>query len=274
MTDTFISCLSIFATRLFPRILLCMYLTCSFQIAILYIEVDFDFYFGREKDRFSAKTHSHQRKNKGMTHTKKVATRADAVANRARILEAAHTLFTVRGLELEMQDVATHAGLGLGTLYGHFANREDLLRAILQSVIDDALSQLRTASASHPENPRAALQALVSTGVRVQDQYRPLSGVLRDLRLINLMEPSYVSQVRRQFLEIPKDLLSQGMHMGVFRQDLDQDLAAVIIMGSFMSVMDLLETYLSLDELAERLTHSLLMMFTGNAAGEKEMQAL
>lgn len=253
-----------------------MYLTCSFQIAILYIEVDFDFdfYFDRKNDRFSVSTHSHQRKNKGMTDTKKVSMRADAVANRARILEAAHTLFAVRGLELEMQDVAKQAGLGLGTLYGHFANREDLLRAILQSVIDDALSQLRTASASHPENPRAALQALVSAGVRVQDQYRSLSGVLRDPRLIKLMEPSYVSQVRMQFLEIPKDLLSRGMQMGIFRQDLDQNMAAVIIMGSFMSVMDLLETYLSLDELAERLARSLLMMFTGNAAGEKEIQSL
>lgn len=194
--------------------------------------------------------------------------RTDAVTNRARILQAALAVFAERGLELEMNEVAALAHLGVGTLYGHFANREDLLRAILQSVIEDALEQLRAAQTSHPDDPRAALLALVSTGVHVQDQYRPLSGVLHDLRLIELMDPSYVSQVRMQFLEIPKDLLTQGVQAGIFRQDLDQNMAAVIIMGAFISVMDLLETSRSLDELAERLAHSLLIMLTGKAEPE------
>jgi hypothetical protein len=55
----------------------------------------------------------------------------------------------------------------------------------------------------------------------------------------------------------------QGMQTGVFRKDLDQDMVAVIIMGAFISVMGLLETYRSLDELVARLTHSLLTMLTG-----------
>lgn len=196
------------------------------------------------------------------------AKRTDAVTNRARILQAALAVFAERGLELEMNEVAALAHLGVATLYGHFANREDLLRAILQSVIEDGLEQLRTAQTAHPDDPRAALQALVSAGVHLQDQYRPLGGVLRDLRLVELMEPSYVSQVRRQFLEIPKDLLAQGMQTGFFRQDLDQDMAAVIIMGAFISVMDLLETSPSLDDLTERLTRSLLIMLTGKAEPE------
>jgi len=194
--------------------------------------------------------------------------RTDVVTNRARILQAALTVFAKRGLELEMNEVATLAHLAVGTLYGHFAKREDLLRAILQSVIEDALEQLRAAQTSHPDDPRAALLALVSTGVHVQDQYRPLSSVIRDPRLIELMDPSYVSQVRMQFLEIPKDLLMQGVQAGIFRQDLDQNMAAVIIMGAFHSVMDLLETSRSLDELAEQLAHSLLFMLTGKAEPE------
>ena len=196
--------------------------------------------------------------------------RTDAITNRARILQAALAVFAGRGLDLEMHEVAAQAGLGVGTLYGHFANREELLRAILQSVVEDALAQLRTAQSAHADDPRAALQALIATGVHLQDQYRPLSGVLRDLRLIELMDPSYVSQVRLQFLEVPKDLLIQGMKMGAFRRDLDQNMAAVIIMGAFISVMDLLEAYGSLDELTERLTHSLLIMLTGHAEPASE----
>ncbi len=198
-----------------------------------------------------------------MASTRGSTKRTDAITNRARILQAALTVFAERGLDLEMNEVATLAQLGVGTLYGHFANREDLLRAILQSVIEDALAQLQAAQTAHADDPRAALQALVSAGVHMQDRYRPLGGVLRDPRLITLMDPAYVSQVRMRFLEVPKELLLRGMQMGVFRPDLDQDMASVIIMGAFISVMDLLETSRSLAELVERLSRSLLIMLTG-----------
>jgi AcrR family transcriptional regulator len=188
------------------------------------------------------------------------------VANRTRILQAALAVFAERGLDLEMSEVAAQAHLGVGTLYGHFANREELLRAILQHVIEDALERFSVAQRAHPDDPCAALGELVSTGVHLQEQYRPLGGVLRDLRLIELLEPAYVSQVRSRFLEVPKALLAQGMRTGVFRQDLDQNMAAVIIMGAFISVMDLLETYRSHDELAKQLTHALLLMLTDTPA--------
>lgn len=199
-----------------------------------------------------------------MASAKGSTKRTDAITNRARILQAALAVFAERGLELEMNEVAALAHLGVGTLYGHFANREDLLRAILQNVVEDALNQLRAAKTVHADDPRAALHTLISTGVRLQEQYWPLNGVLRDPRLIKLMDPSYGQRVRIQFLEIPRELLTQGMHMGIFRQDLDPNMAAVIIMGAFTSAIDLLGTYRSLDELAEQLTHSLLTMLTGN----------
>jgi AcrR family transcriptional regulator len=199
-----------------------------------------------------------------MVSAKGTAKRTDALTNRARILQAALTAFAERGLDLEMNEVAALAKLGVGTLYGHFANREDLLRAILQSVVEDALAQLRAAQAVHADDPRSALQALVLAGIRLQEQYRPLSGVLRDPRLMKLMDPSYGQNVRILFLEIPRDLFTQGMQMGIFRRDLDPNMIAVILMGAFISAIDLLGTYRSLDELAEQLTHSLLLMLTGN----------
>ncbi len=203
-----------------------------------------------------------------MVSAKRSIKRTDALTNRARILQAALAVFAEHGLELEMNEVAALAHLGVATLYGHFANRQELLRAILHSVIEDALEQLRGAQNAHPDDPRAALAALISAGVHLQDHYRPLGSVLRDPRLVELLDPSYVSQVRQQFLEVPKKLLTKGMQTGVFREELDQNIAAVIIMGAFISVMDLLETSGSLDELAERLTHSLLTMLIRHTHAE------
>lgn len=194
--------------------------------------------------------------------------RTDARTNRTRILQAAQAVFAQRGLELEMNEVAAQAHLGVATLYGHFANRQELLRAILQAILDEVLERFRSARTSHPDDPRAALVTFVSIGVHLQDHYRSLASVLRDPRFVELMDPAAVSQMRQQFLEIPKAILTQGVQCGVFRADLDQDIAAVIIMGALISIMDLLETSQSLADLTERLTQSLLMMVRGQASPE------
>jgi AcrR family transcriptional regulator len=64
------------------------------------------------------------------THTARPQ-RADARRNRARILEAAEAVFASRGSGAGIDDVATEAGLGVGTLYRHFPTKEALISAIL-----------------------------------------------------------------------------------------------------------------------------------------------
>src|SRR5580658_7478468 len=52
--------------------------------------------------------------------------RADAVKNRARILEAAEEIFATQGVSVPIDAVAERAGLGVGTLYRHFPTKEAL----------------------------------------------------------------------------------------------------------------------------------------------------
>jgi len=59
--------------------------------------------------------------------------RADAKRNRERIVEAAREVFREQGYDASLDAVAKRAGVGPGTLYRHFATREDLVDAILQS---------------------------------------------------------------------------------------------------------------------------------------------
>lgn len=53
--------------------------------------------------------------------------RSDAVRNRQRILAAARDLFASQGLEPSLNDIARHAGVGVGTIYRRFATKEALL---------------------------------------------------------------------------------------------------------------------------------------------------
>jgi AcrR family transcriptional regulator len=63
--------------------------------------------------------------------------RRDAERNRERILEAARELFARSGLEVTLDDVAHHAGVGVGTVYRRFANKEVLIDALFEERIDE-----------------------------------------------------------------------------------------------------------------------------------------
>jgi AcrR family transcriptional regulator len=58
------------------------------------------------------------------------ALRRDAVENRERLLAAARELFAERGFEVTLDDIARHAGVGVGTAYRRFANKGELLDAL------------------------------------------------------------------------------------------------------------------------------------------------
>lgn len=62
--------------------------------------------------------------------------RSDAVRNRQRIVDAARELFAERGLKPNLNDVAHHAGVGVGTVYRRFATKDDLILAIFEDGLD------------------------------------------------------------------------------------------------------------------------------------------
>ena len=63
--------------------------------------------------------------------------RRDAERNRLLILGAARTVFAQRGLEASLDEVAREAGLGVGTVYRRFPNRELLIDALFADGIDE-----------------------------------------------------------------------------------------------------------------------------------------
>lgn len=71
--------------------------------------------------------------------------RADAARNRARLLAAAHEVFSERGADASFEDIARHAKVGIGTLYRHFPAREALLAAAcderLLAIVRDSQSR-------------------------------------------------------------------------------------------------------------------------------------
>ncbi|OON78779.1 TetR/AcrR family transcriptional regulator [Streptomyces tsukubensis] len=66
--------------------------------------------------------------------------RRDAELNRRRIVGAGREVFAVRGLKATLNDVAHHAGLGVGTVYRKFADKEALAEAVFAEELDEIAS--------------------------------------------------------------------------------------------------------------------------------------
>src|SRR5580704_11808198 len=58
--------------------------------------------------------------------------RADARRNRERILESARAAFAETGVDAQIDDVARHAGVGVGTVYRHFPTKQALLTELVR----------------------------------------------------------------------------------------------------------------------------------------------
>lgn len=90
--------------------------------------------------------------------------RADAVRNRAKVLEVAAQVFATEGLSVPVHEIARRAGVGTGTVSRHFPTKEDLFTAIL---LDRMAELTRTADElAHRHDPATAFFELFAVVVR------------------------------------------------------------------------------------------------------------
>src|ERR1700704_5454248 len=71
--------------------------------------------------------------------------RADGARNRQSLIDAAKVGFAENGLNVSLEDIARRAGVGIGTLYRHFPNREAVVEAVYRREVEqlvEAVPQL------------------------------------------------------------------------------------------------------------------------------------
>jgi len=82
--------------------------------------------------------------------------RADAARNRELILQTARKCFAERGLSVTLNDIAHEAGVGVGTVYRRFADKDSLIEALLATKFE-AMNEA-AARAADEVDPREALR--------------------------------------------------------------------------------------------------------------------
>ncbi|MGF7236396.1 MAG: TetR/AcrR family transcriptional regulator [Frankia sp.] len=143
--------------------------------------------------------------------------RRDAERNRSRILAAAGELFAEQGLDVGVDEIARRAGVGMGTLYRRFPNKDALVDAILQTVVEDSRSKAEEALAT--QLPAEALRwfviQTVDVGVAGERSVRHvfLSNRLWTGRMHELMYDQVVPLMEQMF--------DNARAAGVIRADVD-----------------------------------------------------
>ncbi|ONH30582.1 TetR family transcriptional regulator [Pseudofrankia asymbiotica] len=89
--------------------------------------------------------------------------RRDAERNRERILRAARELFVEQGLTVGVDEIARRAGVGMGTLYRRFPNKD----ALVEETLVTAVARVRelAAGALEAQPPGRALREFLVTGL-------------------------------------------------------------------------------------------------------------
>jgi AcrR family transcriptional regulator len=103
-------------------------------------------------------------------------TRRDALENRDRVLDAATELVRGEGEKVPMARIAERAGVGIGTVYRHFATREDLLGALVHRSFGLAVENAG-AAAAHPGSSLEGVRSFLLATLRDRERFvLPLHG--------------------------------------------------------------------------------------------------
>lgn len=151
--------------------------------------------------------------------------RADAERNRARLMEAARTLFAERGLDVSMDDIAAAAGVGVGTAYRRFANREELVNALFDEQIETMVANAETAAAA--EDAWEGLVGFLQGSLRMQAANRGL----KQLVFSSAEGREKVHAMRARMLPLVSGVIDRAHAAGVLREDFTiQDLPVLNFM--------------------------------------------
>src|SRR3954464_165518 len=160
--------------------------------------------------------------------------RKDAERNRQRILEAARALFAERGLGVTLNDVAHHAGVGVGTVYRRFPDKEMLIDTLFQEHLD-AWARIYVEGLDDPD----PWHAVVSTHEHALELWANNRG-LKEILLGSPRASARAAQQRAQLHPLAATLIERAQAAGEIRADATtQDYGVVLMMVG--AVMDAAE---------------------------------
>jgi AcrR family transcriptional regulator len=141
--------------------------------------------------------------------------RRDAALNRQRILRAAREVFATRGLDATLDQVAHHAGLGVGTVYRRFPGKRELIDALFEEEMTEIQAMAERALAE--DDPWQGLLRFMEEAHRKQARDRGL----REALLGSGHGSERLAEARERVLPVVRGLVERAQAAGQLRADFD-----------------------------------------------------
>ncbi len=157
--------------------------------------------------------------------------RRDAQENKERLLVAARQLFAERGLDVTLNDIAHHAGVGVGTAYRRFANKAEIFEAIFAGQTAELAAAAEAALGD--ADPWHGLVSYLETALALQ---------LRDKGLAQMLNGDQISAEQHDWhrdIIAPRNraLIARARQAGLLRDDIEGTDLAFIQVG-LNAIMD------------------------------------
>ena len=154
------------------------------------------------------------------------AAASQPASRRDELLELAAAMFAERGLRATtVRDIADSAGILSGSLYHHFASKEEMVDEVLRGFLDWLFARYQQIVDTEP-NPLERLKGLFMASFEAIEHRHAQVVIYQDeaKRLSGQERFAFVEDRNKEQRKMWLDLLNQGIKEGHFRPDIDVDL--------------------------------------------------
>ncbi|MCK8825385.1 TetR/AcrR family transcriptional regulator [Fuchsiella alkaliacetigena] len=171
-------------------------------------------------------------------------------AKKKQIIEAAIDIFSKKGsAETTMQEVAEEAGVGKGTIYRHFDNKEGLVSALIKFGIDELTAEI-IKNIKDIDDPVKKLEGLIDTKLEFYNQNHSFCKFLmRELWGYKDKFEENIREVRMNHTVLIEEIIAAGVETGDFKE-VNIETAAVALIG--MVNINVLHYFVFSDALPEQ----------------------
>jgi AcrR family transcriptional regulator len=141
--------------------------------------------------------------------------RADAERNRRRLLDAAAELFAAKGLSVGLDEIARHAGVGVGTAYRRFPDKAELIAALFEERVAQLVTLAEAGLAD--EDPWRGLAGFLEGATELQANNR----AVKELMLSDGRGAQIVARTRLVLAPLVEQLVRRAQASGDLRADVE-----------------------------------------------------
>jgi AcrR family transcriptional regulator len=152
-----------------------------------------------------------------MTHTptSERPLRKDAERNRQRILDAARELFAQEGVGVTLNDIAHHAGVGVGTVYRRFPDKAELIEELFEQQVTELVGLME--EALEDPDPWRGLTGFLRRNLELQSRDR----AFREIIVGTPEAAQRMQQIRARMFPLGAQLVQRAKEAGALRADFE-----------------------------------------------------